>query len=99
MVNKCFFSFIKSLENEEEKVQILILFLEDLDFTNETEFGYFSIYNVLLQFKNCRNLRVFCLASNRSSSLLPSHPITLKPIIHPCKTLIPSHDVCIRSTV
>ena len=29
------FTFIKSLENEEEKVQILILFLEDLDFTNE----------------------------------------------------------------
>ena len=42
-----FFTFIKSLENEEEKEQILILFLEDLDFTNETEFGYF-IYDVLL---------------------------------------------------
>ena len=36
-----FFTFIKSLKNEEEKEQILILFLEDLDFTNETEFGYF----------------------------------------------------------
>ena len=36
-----FFSFIKSLENEEEKEQILILFLEDIDFSNETEFGYF----------------------------------------------------------
>ena len=50
MVNKCFFfTFIKSLENEEEKVQILILFLEDLDFTNEAEFGYFYfIYDALL---------------------------------------------------
>ncbi len=36
-----FFTFIKSLENEEEKEQNLILFLEDIDFTNETEFGYF----------------------------------------------------------
>ena len=36
-----FFTFIKSLENEEEKVQILILFLEDLDFTNKKELGYF----------------------------------------------------------
>ena len=43
-----FFTFIKSLDNEEEKVQILILFLEDLDFTNKTEFGIFFIYNVLL---------------------------------------------------
>ena len=48
MVNKYFFTFIKSLDNEEEKVQILILFLDDLDFTNETEFGHFIIYNVLL---------------------------------------------------
>ena len=48
MVNKCFFTFVKSLEKEEEKVQILILFLEDLDFTNETEFGYFFIPDVLL---------------------------------------------------
>ena len=36
-----FFTFVKSLENEEEKVQILILFLEDLDFIDDTEFGYF----------------------------------------------------------
>ena len=36
-----FFTFIESLENEEGKEQILILFLEDIDFTNETEFGYF----------------------------------------------------------
>ena len=43
-----FFTFVKSLKNEEEKVLILILFLEDLDFTNATEFGYFFIYNVLL---------------------------------------------------
>ena len=44
MVNKCFILFIffiKSLENEEEKEQIIIWFLEDIDFTNETELGYF----------------------------------------------------------
>ena len=42
-----FFTFLKGLENEEEIEKILILFLDDLGFTNETEFGFF-FYNVLL---------------------------------------------------
>ena len=91
MVNKYFFTFIKSLDNEEEKVQILILFLEALDFTNKTKFGNFFLFTMF-----CCNFKIvviyvfFFLASNRSSSFIPSHPITLKPIIPPCKTLSPT---------
>ena len=43
-----FFTFIKSLGNEEETVQILILFLKALDFANLTELGYFFIYDIFL---------------------------------------------------
>ena len=39
------------------------------------------IYAVLLQFQTCRNLRVFSIPLNWSSSILPSHSIPLKPIL------------------
>ena len=82
-----FFTFVKSLENEEEKVQILILFFDDLDFTNETEFGYFFIYDF------CCNFRIVLIYVFFSSPWIgqvlsfphiPSHWNPLYPLVKHC---------------
>ena len=49
------FTFKKSLENEKEKEQILILFLEDIDFTIETELVFFLFTTF------CCNLKIFVI--------------------------------------
>ena len=45
-------------------------------------------YAVLLQFQTCGNLRAFPLPSTRSSSILPSLSLPLKPILTLCHPLI-----------